>query len=133
MFFISGSIRDFEIEDKVLVSTYSVSYCLRISCFDGNVILELSDIQAWAGDDEIWDYRKYKSLRQDDDGVRRGLYGWWWKSQDRKVRAWLEGWFNEISGILYEAAASADEKLDSRRTDPALQIFFGSGGKPVTI
>lgn len=133
VFFISGSIRDFEIEDRTLVSLYSVSYCLRIACFEGDVQLELTNIQAWAGDNEIWDYRKYKSLRQGDEGTRRGLYGWWWKSQDRKVREWLSGWFNDISGVLYEAVASADEKLDGRRTDPALKLFSADGEPPVSL
>ena len=133
VFFISGSIWDFKMEDKTFAFSYSVSYCLRISCSDGNVELELSDIQAWEGKDEIWDWQQYGSLTQGPEGVRRGLYGWWWRSCDRKVRAWLESWFDEISGILYEAAASADRKLDSRRTDPALRFFFGSGEAPVTI
>lgn len=76
-FFISGSLQDFEIEEKMLATSYSLAYCIRISCFEGNVELEMTDIQAWAGTNEIWDYRKYKSLRQGDEGVRRGLYGWW--------------------------------------------------------
>ena len=133
VFYINGSIWDFEMEDKMFAFSYSISYSIRLAFRDGLVEMELTDISAWVGKDELWDRTKYPSLTQGPEGVRRGLYGWWWRSQDRKVRQWLLAWFDEISGILYEAAASADGQLDGRRRAPALQIFFGSGGKPVTI
>ena len=132
-YYINGSFWDFQMEDKMFAFSYSVSYCLRLAFRDGEVEMELTEIQAWDGKDELWDWRKYPFLTQGSEGVRRGLYGWWWRSQDRKVREWLSAWFNEISGILYEAAASADTKLDSRRTDPTWKIFFGTGEEPITI
>lgn len=133
VFYISGSIWDFEMEDRMFAFSYSVSYSIRLAFRNGEVEMELTDIQAWEGKDELWDWRKYPFLTQGDEGVRRGLYGWWWRSQDRKVREWLSAWFNEISGILYEAVASTDEKLDERRTDPTWKLFFGTGEEPVTI
>lgn len=133
VFYIGGSIWDFEMEDKMFAFSYSISYSIRLAFRDGEVEMELTEIQAWVGKDEIWDWRKYSFLTQNDEGVRRGLYGWWWRSQDRKVREWLSAWFNEISGILYDAVAHADEKLDERRNDPTWKLFFGTREEQITI
>lgn len=109
IFYVSGQFWDFKMKDSLLSARYSVAYKVSVACHDGRMLVELSNIKAWIGDSEIWKHWDYEFLTQGPEGVRRGPGAWYFApSADRKIRAWLESWFAEISEILYQAIAAAD-------------------------
>ena len=73
------------------------------------MLVDLSNIKAYNGGWEIWNYLKYDYMTQGPEGVRRDFLSWYWApSDDRKIRTWLESWFAEVSEIIYQAVASSD-------------------------
>ena len=108
VFKLSGQFWDFKMKDSMFAARYSVAYVINVACYDGRMLVDLSNIKAWVGDSEIWKYWEYDYLTQGPEGVRRDFFGWYYAPQaDRKIRAWLESWFAEISEILYQAIAAA--------------------------
>lgn len=132
-YYIEGFFEDFGMDDRMFAFSYRVTYSLSITCLDEGISIEVSNICAYDGDDEIWDNKRYHCLTQDGEGVRRGIAHGYWMQRYRQVREWLDYWFSDVSEILYEAAALSENKLDSRRNDPAWNLFFETIETPVTI
>lgn len=78
------------------LQSYSVSIPIMIACYDGRYIIEISKIDAVVGTTTFSKHFDY--LPADESLVRKLPY---YRGHYRKLKAWLENYFNEVSASLY--------------------------------
>ncbi|MBQ2521092.1 MAG: hypothetical protein II537_00100 [Bacteroidales bacterium] len=89
------------------LQTYSVSIPIMIACYDGRYIIEISKIDAVVGTTTFSKHFDY--LPADESLVRKLPY---YRGHYRKLKAWLENYFNEVSASLYaNISAHAEVEL----------------------
>jgi hypothetical protein len=86
--------------DPKSLHVYDILFHVYVTCFDGRYAVELTDIVARMDGTSLSDY---EYLTQDPAGSRGGLFGGYWRRNDRRVRRWLEDYFQTVQDSLFDA------------------------------
>lgn len=87
---------------------YDFSYTMSISIIQGRVFFEMTEISGYVRGYDLSDNwgSLHNYMTEGPEGVRRGLYGSYWRKHDRILRGYLQEFFLMATERLYENAVA---------------------------
>lgn len=77
----------------------SFSAHFQVAFFDDRIVMEMTDIQAWSGS---YSLHRFEFMTVEKDGYNRFLRGYS-LMLDRRLKEWLDRYFNAVSESLIES------------------------------
>lgn len=94
------------LEKDLFTAYYDFSYTMSISIIQDRVLFEMTEISGYVRGYDLSDNwgSLHNYMTEGPEGVRRGLYGSYWRRHDRILRGYLQEFFLMATERLYENA-----------------------------